>query len=52
MVNSFTTDLGIGTSNVSWNTNDSNGTPVAPGMYTMKLTIGNDVVIRNVVVAR
>jgi hypothetical protein len=52
MVNSFSSDLGLGTSNISWNTKDSNGTPVAPGMYTVKLTVGNDIVIRNVVVAR
>ncbi|MGA1278222.1 MAG: FlgD immunoglobulin-like domain containing protein, partial [Candidatus Kapaibacteriota bacterium] len=52
MVNTFSSDLGVGTSNVSWNTRDSNGTPVAPGVYTVKLTIGNDIVIRNVVVAR
>jgi len=52
IVNTFNADLGVGTSNVSWNTRDSNGSPVAPGVYTVKLTIGNDVVIRNVVVAR
>jgi PKD repeat protein len=52
MVNTFTSDLGLGTSNISWNTKDSNGTPVAPGIYTVKLTVGNDIVIRNVVVAR
>jgi len=52
MVNTFSSDLGVGTSNVSWNTKDTNGSPVAPGVYTVKLTIGNDVVIRNVVVAR
>ena len=52
IVNSFSTDLGLGTSNVSWNTKDSNGTPVAPGIYTVKLSVGNEIVIRNVVVAR
>ena len=52
MVNTFSSDLGVGTSNVSWNTRDNNGSPVAPGVYTVKLTIGNDIVIRNVVVAR
>lgn len=52
IVNTFNADLGVGTSNVSWNTRNSNGSPVAPGVYTVKLTIGNEVVIRNVVVAR
>ena len=52
LVNSFSADLGIGTSNIAWNTKDTNGSPVAPGVYTIKMTVGNDVVIRNVVVAR
>lgn len=52
IVNSFSTDLGLGSTNVSWNTKDSNGTPVAPGIYTVKLSVGNEIVIRNVVVAR
>ncbi|MFN5094037.1 MAG: T9SS type A sorting domain-containing protein, partial [Ignavibacteria bacterium] len=52
IVNTFNAELGVGTSNVSWNTRNSNGSPVAPGVYTVKLTIGNEVVIRNVVVAR
>ena len=42
----------IGTSIVSWNTNDASGKPVATGVYNVRLTVGSDIINRNVVVAR
>ena len=52
LVNRFNSDLTIGTSIVSWNTNDASGKPVATGVYNVRLTVGSDIINRNVVVAR
>lgn len=52
LVNTFNADLGGQMTNVTWNINDTKGNTVPAGIYTVKMTIGSEVVIRNVVVAR